>query len=215
MLLMFLACVGSHQQKTLIQAWKPEPFRIAMNTSKGRILFDIHPQQAPKGVIRFRELIEVGYYNEVPIFRAIQGFMWQFGIHHDPSMNTKWRRNYIQDDPVRASNLKGTLTFASAGPNTRTVQLFVNTTDNISLDRMGFAPFGTVVEDPISGSGLDRVQSIYTGYGEGAPRGKGPMQGRLQEEGATYLKEFPKLDVIHNIVFCPPETEKDPCPLKD
>jgi peptidyl-prolyl cis-trans isomerase A (cyclophilin A) len=117
--------------------------------------------------------------------------MAQFGIHGNPTVASAWRPAQIKDDPVKQSNKRGYVTFATAGPNTRTTQLFINFGDNAGLDKQGFSPFGQVV------SGMDVVDKIYSGYGEGAPRGKGPDQGRTQAEGNAYLtKEFPRLDYI-------------------
>jgi peptidyl-prolyl cis-trans isomerase A (cyclophilin A) len=117
--------------------------------------------------------------------------MAQFGINGSPQTMAQWREKPIGDDPVKASNKRGMLTFAMAGPNTRTTQVFINYADNSRLDTMGFAPIGQVT------SGMDVVDKLYAGYGEGAPRGGGPEQGRLQTEGNAYLqKSFPKLDYI-------------------
>jgi peptidyl-prolyl cis-trans isomerase A (cyclophilin A) len=117
--------------------------------------------------------------------------MVQFGINGDPQVSAKWRQANIQDDPVRASNHAGYITFATAGPNTRTTQVFINFADNRALDGQGFAPFGQVT------SGMSVVKALYSGYGEGAPQGNGPAQGRVQSEGNKYLiSAFPKLDYI-------------------
>jgi peptidyl-prolyl cis-trans isomerase A (cyclophilin A) len=117
--------------------------------------------------------------------------MVQFGIHGDPKVNTVWRNARIQDDPVTQSNKRGMITFATSGPNSRTTQVFINYKDNVMLDKMGFSPFGQVTE------GMETVDGLYKDYGEGAPKGRGPSQGRLQAEGNVYLKaEFPKLDYI-------------------
>jgi peptidyl-prolyl cis-trans isomerase A (cyclophilin A) len=89
------------------------------------------------------------------------------------------------------SNTEGRISFAMAGPGTRTTQLFVNLADNTRLDSMGFAPVAEVTE------GMDVVRSLYSGYGEGAPRGNGPNQGTIQQKGNEYLREsFPELDYI-------------------
>ena len=116
--------------------------------------------------------------------------MVQFGINGSPEVNAKWREARIPDDPPAGqSNARGMLSFAMAGPNTRTTQLFVNYGNNARLDSMGFTPFGKVV------SGMEIVDGLYKGYGEGAPAGAGPEQGRAQSEGNAYLKkDFPKLD---------------------
>ena len=146
---------------------------------------------APIGADRFYNLVKRGFYDSARFFRVINGFMAQFGINGDPSIQTVWRTAQLRDDPVKESNRRGYITFATSGPNTRTTQLFINLVDNASLDRSGFAPFGRVV------SGMDVVEKLHSGYGEGAPRGSGPDQGRVQAEGNRYLeKEFPRLDYI-------------------
>jgi peptidyl-prolyl cis-trans isomerase A (cyclophilin A) len=127
----------------------------------------------------------------VTFFRVVSGFMVQFGIHGKPEVAAAWREAQIPDDPTKASNRRGTITFATAGPNTRTTQVFINFKDNGFLDGQGFAPFGRIVE------GMEVVDSLYSGYGEGAPRGAGPDQGRAQAEGNAYFRrDFPKLDHV-------------------
>lgn len=117
--------------------------------------------------------------------------MAQFGINGDPAVSSVWQSARIPDDPVKESNGRGYVTFAMGGPNTRTTQVFISFGDNASLDKSGFAPFGKVT------SGMDVVDKIHNGYGDGPPRGKGPEQGRIQAEGNAYLtKSFPKLDYI-------------------
>jgi peptidyl-prolyl cis-trans isomerase A (cyclophilin A) len=97
----------------------------------------------------------------------------------------------LRDDPVKQSNKRGYVTFATAGPNTRTTQLFINYGDNGNLDKLGFAPFGEVT------TGMSVVDKLYSGYGEGQPSGNGPSQGALTSQGNAYLaKNFPKLDYI-------------------
>lgn len=108
----------------------------------------------------------------------------------------KWRSASIPDDPVKVSNARGTVVFATAGPNTRTTQIFINTREqgNAFLDRQGFAPFGVVVE------GMDVVDRLYAGYGEGAPGGKGPNQGLIQQKGNAYLaSQYPLLSYISKV----------------
>jgi cyclophilin family peptidyl-prolyl cis-trans isomerase len=169
----------------------PATYKANIDTSKGTFVITAHRDWAPNGADRFYNLVKNGFYDDVRFFRVIPGFMAQFGIHGDPSVASAWRPAQIKDDPVKQSNKRGFVTFATAGPNTRTTQLFVNFGDNAGLDKQGFAPFGEVT------SGMDVVDKIYSGYGEGAPRGKGPDQGRTQGEGNAYLsKEFPRLDYI-------------------
>ena len=163
-----------------------------MDTTKGAITIEVTRAWAPNGADRFYNLVQSGYFTEIAFFRAISGFMCQFGIHGDPTISAAWRDAKIPDDKTgAASNSAGMLTFAMAGPNTRTTQLFINLDDNAQLDSMGFPPFGKVVE------GMDVVKKLNTEYGEGAPRGRGPDQGKVQMMGNAYLKkDFPNLDYI-------------------
>jgi len=168
----------------------PDSFRVAFETGKGRFVVQATRAWSPRGVDRFHTLVEQGFYDRVKFFRVLPNFIAQFGINGDPEINTRWERA-IPDDPVKESNRKGTLSFATGGPNTRTTQLFINTRDNRQLDAMGFTPIGHVVE------GMDVVEKLYSGYGEGAPDGRGPMQGQIEREGNAYLNRyFPRLDSI-------------------
>ncbi len=173
-------------------AQAPPTFKAKFTTTKGDFVIEVHRDWAPQGADRFYNLVKIGFYDNVAFFRAIEGFMVQFGIHGMPEVSAKWRTATIPDDPMASqSNKKGFVTFAKGGPNSRTTQVFINFVDNARLDPMGFPPFGEVVE------GFDVVSSLYTGYGEGAPSGQGPKQPRVQMEGNAYLKaEFPKLDYV-------------------
>ncbi|WP_230470511.1 peptidylprolyl isomerase [Lujinxingia vulgaris] len=167
----------------------PETFKINFGTTEGNFVVEVNREWAPRGADRLYNLVKIGYYDNIAFFRVIDGFMAQFGIHGDPQVNQVWREARISDDEVKQSNERGYVSFATAGPNTRTTQLFINFGNNAQLDNMGFAPVGRVIE------GMDVVDSLYKGYGEGAPRGRGPDQGRLQAQGNAYLKaEFPELD---------------------
>lgn len=169
----------------------PATYKVKFETDKGDVVFEITRDWAPQGADRFYNLVKLGFFTDVAAFRVIDNFMAQFGIHGHPDVAKAWKQARIKDDPVKESNKRGYLTFATAGPNTRTTQLFINFKDNGNLDKMGFAPFGKVVE------GMEIVDSWYKGYGEGQPRGKGPAQGRVQNEGNTYLKkDFPELTYI-------------------
>mmetsp|Transcript_12277 Transcript_12277/g.18382 ORF Transcript_12277/g.18382 Transcript_12277/m.18382 type:complete len:259 (-) Transcript_12277:12-788(-) len=154
----------------------------------------IHKNWAPIGADRFLELVDNNFFDEVRFFRVISGFIAQFGINGDPSVSKVWRGKNIRDDPVKQSNKRGTLVFATAGPNSRTTQFFINYGDNAFLDKMGFSPIGEVVE------GMGTVDALYSGYGEGAPRGRGPDQNAIQSKGNPYLREnFPKLSFITKV----------------
>lgn len=172
------------------QVQAPAQYTVELDTTKGAIVIDVHREWSPHGADRFYELVQGGYYTDVAFFRVIGGFMAQVGISGDPALNLEWRAKRIPDDPVKASNTRGTVTFATSGPDSRTTQFFINFGDNARLDGMGFSPFGKVKD-------MAPVDALYDGYGEGAPRGRGPAQGRLQAEGNTYLRaDFPKLDYI-------------------
>jgi len=180
----------------------PDVFRVKFNTTKGAIVVEVTRAWAPLGADRFYNLVKHHYYDQAAFFRVLKSprpFVVQFGISADPKVNAVWQSANIKDDPVSKSNTRATITFATGGANTRTTQVFINLADNKALDGMGFSPFGAVVE------GMDVVDQLYGDYGEGAPSGRGPEQGRIQSEGKAYLdKEFPKLDSISTAVIVSP-----------
>ena len=176
----------------------PDLYKVKFHTTVGDITIEVHRAWAPQGADRFFNLVKIGFFTDIELFRVVPGFMAQFGIHGDPEISKVWRDASITDDPVKESNKRGYLTFATRGPDTRTTQMFLNLVDNPNLDKMGFAPIGKVVE----GEGI--LDRIYSGYGEGAPGGRGPNQMRVQFEGNKYLKaEFPKLDSILTATIVP------------
>lgn len=171
----------------------PDVFKVKLHTTKGDIVIEAHKDWSPAGADRLYNLVKIGYFQDIAFFRAVKDFMVQFGIHGDPTVNSVWRASTVNDDPPgKQSNTRGMVTFAKTGaPNSRSVQLFINYKDNAMLDGMGFTPVGKVVE------GMDVVDKINTEYGEGAPRGNGPNQMRIQAEGNKYLKaDFPNMDYI-------------------
>ena len=176
----------------------PATFKAKFDTSKGPFVIEVHRDWAPNGADRFYNLVKNGFFDNARFFRVISGFMVQFGISGDPKISAHWHDANIPDDPVRQSNTRGMITFATAGPNTRTTQVFINFADNRALNRQGFAPFGQVV------SGMSVVDSLFADYGEGAPSGHGPEQGRVQREGNAYLmKDFAQLDYIKKATIEP------------
>jgi peptidyl-prolyl cis-trans isomerase A (cyclophilin A) len=169
----------------------PPTFKVKFDTSKGVVVIEVKRDWAPNGADRFYNLVKNGFYDNARFFRVVSGFMVQFGINGDPKLSSVWRTAGIKDDPVTQSNKRGYVTFATAGPNTRTTQVFINFGDNTGLDGQGFSPFGQVV------TGMNIVDQLHAGYGEGAPRGRGPDQGRIQQEGNAYLmRDFSNLDYI-------------------
>ena len=169
----------------------PATFQAAFETSKGEFVIEVTREWAPNGADRLYTLVKNGYYDGVRFFRVIDGFMAQFGIHGDPRINAAWRAARITDDPVVESNVRGSVSFATSGPNSRTTQIFINFVDNVNLDDMGFSPVGRVVE------GMEVVDQLYSDYGEGPPRGTGPYQAQMHAQGNEYLDaEYPDLDHI-------------------
>src|SRR5918999_1774479 len=173
----------------------PDSFRVAFETTRGNFAVDVIRAWSPRGADRFHELVNAGYFKDIAFFRVVPGFVAQFGMHGVPAVNRNWDDRPIPDDPVAQSNKRGTLVFATSGPNTRTNQFFINYSDNARLDGMGFSPFGRVVE------GIAVVDSIYSGYGET------PDQARIAAQGNAYLKrQFPRLDYIKAARIVGPET---------
>ncbi len=169
----------------------PDTFKAKFETTKGAFTVEVTRASAPNGADRFYSLVKAGYFTDIAYFRVIPGFMAQFGIHGDPAIASAWKQARIPDDAVKGSNVRGTISFATGGPGTRTTQLFINLVDNARLDGMGFSPFAKVVE------GMDVVDKLNGEYGDGAPLGRGPAQHRVQAEGNAYLKrDFPNLDYI-------------------
>ena len=170
----------------------PSEYQVQMNTTKGTIVLRIDRSLAPIGADRFYHLVETGFYDDSRFFRVIKGRFAQFGIAGEPSIAQIWRNQTIADDPVRASNVRGTFAFAMTGPNARTTQIYINTADQLRQDAMGFAPFGNVV------AGMDVVDGLYSGYGETSGGGmRAGHQIKLFEEGNRYLdREFPQLDKL-------------------
>jgi peptidyl-prolyl cis-trans isomerase A (cyclophilin A) len=183
-----------------MNATAPDSYRARFETSRGDFVIEVQRALSPRGADRFYNLVTNGYYDGVRFFRVIDGFMAQLGLHGDPQVTARWRTASIPDDPVAASNTRGTVTFAmTSQPNSRTTQIFINFGDNVQLDGMGFAPFGQVVD------GMDVVDQLHSGYGEGAPNGQGPDQGRIQAEGNSYLEEdFPQLDYVIRATIAAP-----------
>jgi peptidyl-prolyl cis-trans isomerase A (cyclophilin A) len=163
----------------------PEKFKVIFELSTGDVEIEVARKLAPLGVDQFYQAVNDGFYDECRFFRVVKGFVVQFGINGDPKVQQKWKDHPIKDDPVLFSNSKGTICFATSGPDTRTTQMFINLSDNSRLNKIGFAAFGRV------NKGMKHIEAITDEYGEQ------PQQDRIQSEGNTYLKEsFPKMDYI-------------------
>ena len=170
---------------TTLTAKAPDVYEVTFKTSAGDFVVQVTRAWAPIGADRFYNLVRHGFFTDAAFFRVVPGFIVQFGLSANPAVNKVWDKAPIKDDPVTQTNHAGYLTFATAGPNTRTTQLFINYGENASLDGQGFAAFGKVT------TGMDVVQKIYSGYGES------PDQAMITSQGKAYLdKNFPKLDHI-------------------
>lgn len=191
---MSLSCGGKKEMEAA-----PAQYKVQLETTKGPVVILVHRDWSPIGADHFYELVKAGFYNNNAIFRALPGFVMQWGINGDPSVTNKWRET-IKDDPPKVSNKIGTIVFAKTGqPDSRTTQVFINLGDNsAALDAQGFTPFGEVIQ------GMDNVMKFYSGYGEGQPQGEGPSQGSIEQIGNEYLKQhYPKLDYIETARIVP------------
>lgn len=197
---LFAATVAAKAEDTKLPSEKaPDTFKAQFDTTKGKFAIEVTRSLAPNGADRFYNLVKSGFFTDAAFFRVVPGFMCQFGMSGDPSVEAKWSGAAIPDDPVKTSNTRGTITFATSGANSRTTQLFINFGDNSNLDRMGFSPFGKVVE------GMDVVDKINGEYGD-FPQfgGHGPDAEHIAMEGNVYLKKnFPNLDYIKSVTILP------------
>jgi peptidyl-prolyl cis-trans isomerase A (cyclophilin A) len=184
---------------SVLTAEAPDVYEVKFSTTKGDFVVQVTRAWAPLGADRFYNLVANKFFDDASFFRVLSGFVVQFGLNADPQVSRVWRAATIKDDPVAQSNRPGFVTFATAGPNTRTTQVFINLGNNAQLDSMGFAPFGQVTQ------GIEIVKQLYSGYGEGAPSGRGPDQGEVSSQGKAYLdKNFPKLDSIKTATMISP-----------
>jgi peptidyl-prolyl cis-trans isomerase A (cyclophilin A) len=181
---------------SLLKDKAPDTYVVKFVTTRGEFTITVNRAWAPLGADRFYNLVKHHFYDNAVVFRAVPNFVTQFGISSYPAVSTAWKKTEIKDDPVTQTNKKGAIVFATAGPNTRTTQVFINLKDNTFLDKTGFAPFGTVDAD-----GMKVVEMFYDQYGDGA----GIDQDQIEKTGKPYLdKSFPKLDVINSATIISP-----------
>jgi peptidyl-prolyl cis-trans isomerase A (cyclophilin A) len=193
----------------LLVAKAPATYQVKFTTTKGDFVLSVTRAWAPLGADRFYNLVRHHFYDNTHFFRVLKGFVVQWGISPYPPVAAAWSHAAIKDDPVVQSNLRGYITYAMGGADTRTTQVFVNLVDNKRLDGMGFSAFGQVTE------GMDVVDALYAGYGEGAPDGQGPEQDKIEKLGKPYLdKGFDKLDWIKTttLILPPGATPAKPAP---
>jgi peptidyl-prolyl cis-trans isomerase A (cyclophilin A) len=185
-------------QPAALNAKAPDVYDVKFETTAGDFVVEVTRAWAPIGADRFYNLARHHFYDGAAFFRVLPGFMAQFGLSAYPEVSAVWARAGVRDDRVTQKNHRGYITYAMAGPNTRTTQVFINYGNNERLDADGFAPFGMVT------MGMEVVDKLYSGYGEGAPGGRGPNQGEIGTRGRAYLeKMFPKLDTIKTATLVP------------
>src|SRR5271168_2104728 len=182
----------------LLKDKAPEKYEVKVTTTKGDFTITVTRAWSPLGADRFYNLVKHHFYDNATFFRVLNNppFMAQFGVSAYPAVSAAWEKAEIKDDPVTQQNVRGFVTFATSGANTRTTQVFINYGDNKRLDSLGFAPFGQVTD------GMSVVDTLYGEYGEGAPDGAGPDQEQINKQGKPYLdKGWPKLDTIKTAVI--------------
>jgi peptidyl-prolyl cis-trans isomerase A (cyclophilin A) len=185
-------------QPATLKAKAPAEYEVKFVTTAGDFTIKVTRAWAPNGADRFYNLVSHHFYDGAAFFRVLPGFMAQFGISAHPEVSKVWETAVIKDDPIVQSNHRGFVSFATAGPNTRTTQAFINYGNNEALDKSGFSAFAVVSD------GMEVVDKLYNGYGEGAPDGHGPDQGLITSRGRAYLeKSFPKLDSIRSAALVP------------
>jgi peptidyl-prolyl cis-trans isomerase A (cyclophilin A) len=185
-------------QPATLRAKAPAEYDVKFVTTAGEFTVKVTRAWAPNGADRFYNLVRHHFYDGAAFFRVLPGFMAQFGLSAYPEVSKVWENATIKDDPIVQSNHRGFLSFATAGPNTRTTQVFINYGNNEALDKTGFSAFAVISD------GMEVVDKLYNGYGEGAPDGHGPAQDLIGSRGRAYLeKGFPKLDTIRSATLVP------------
>jgi peptidyl-prolyl cis-trans isomerase A (cyclophilin A) len=185
-----------HPDSPGLKAVPPDSFVVLFRTTQGDVAVRIYRDWAPMGAFRFYNLARHGYYDGSRFFRVLPGFVAQFGMSGRPEVDAIWNERPVPDDPRRVSNRTGTLTYAKLGDDSRTTQLFFNFGDNVGLDDQGFAPIGRVVD------GMGALYLLHGGYGETAPRGRGPDFSCILSHGNRYLsRNYRQLDYIEELII--------------
>jgi cyclophilin family peptidyl-prolyl cis-trans isomerase len=179
-----LACERNDAPRVVVGP-APDSFHVSLSTSKGDVRIAVYKAWSPHGADRFYQLVSEGFFDDQRFYRVIPQYIAQFGASADPKNNDRWDDAKIPDDPRTQSNSRGTLSFASEAPNTRSHQLFFNLKDNPKLDPQNFVPIGRVVD------GMAALDAIYDDYGDT------PKYRLVATLGNDYLRRmFPKMDYI-------------------
>jgi peptidyl-prolyl cis-trans isomerase A (cyclophilin A) len=170
-----------------------DSFLVVIMTTKGDITLKAHRDWSPEAVSRFYDLAKGNVWKDARFFRVVPGFVVQWGLTGDSAVDNLWKSRPVPDEPVKVPNLRGRVSFARGGPQTRTLQVFINLTNNGMLDEAmaggvrGYPPFAEVV------SGMDVVDRLESKYGEQPTR----MQPQISANGNAWLDStFPGLDRI-------------------
>lgn len=191
------ACAGQNTalyQPSLedLAAQAPDSFLVDIETSEGTLTVKMRRHWSPVAVDRIWHLMDNNFYAGARVYRMVDGFVAQWGYSGDPARDSAWRANPLDDEPVLGSNVQGTVSFARAGPRTRSFQLFINLGDNVRLD--GFASGGVVGYPPIGE--IEEGEDIPAGF-YGAYADRTPSQDSIRIQGNDYLRrEYPQLDSI-------------------
>ena len=191
--LLFPAIAGAQMPDDRVDEAAPDSFIVAFEASTGPFEVTVWRNWSPAAVDRLYHLVRVGYFDDAPVFRVVKGYVAQFGIPADPAVYDAWRRIPVADEPSIASNLRGRVSFARGGPQTRTTQIFINLNDNVPLDTLmsggisGYPPIGEVTK------GLAAIDSLNGDYGNTPSR----RQREIATGGREWLEaNFPGLDWI-------------------
>jgi len=184
--------------QSTLKARAPAVFRAAFRTTKGDFTLEVYRDWSPEAADRLYQLLATHFYDHNSLFRVQKGYVVQFGISNDRDVNYFWDKRPVEDEPVVASNLKGTVSYARDGLHSRTTQLFINLKDNYKLDTVnynglrGFPPVGKII------SGFEAVEALYGGYGFEPAN----YQDSVMVHGNAWLKKkFPGLDHINEAII--------------
>jgi len=170
-----------------------EYFKARFETTQGEFEIEAKREWSPKAVDRLYQLIKNGFYTDIAIYRVVPGFVAQFGIHNNKTVNDFWDKYKVIDEPVIEKNKAMTISFARAGKNSRGTQLFINLKNNNNLDRIasngvkGFPVVAKIV------SGEETAKKFYSGYGDKL----GMKQGNIRKFGNEFIRnKYSKTDFI-------------------
>lgn len=195
-LLFYLVLVISSCSKPLFnEKWTkeraPETFIARFETTKGKFDIEIKRVLSPAGADRIYQLVKHGFFDSVIFYRVVPKFVAQFGTG-DTAREKAWNKYKLPDEEVKTSNLRGTISYARSGKETRGTVFFINLVDNPRLDTItynsvkGFPVLGKVID------GMSTVDSLYDGYG-GTTMNQLDTMYRNKE---AFFNKFPKLDVV-------------------